>query len=52
MLIRKLIKYEINTNRLFVVIVVAVALVMMSATIRSFTQQAADDHLRIKCKLL
>jgi hypothetical protein len=34
MLIMKLIKYKINTNRLFVVIVVAVALVMMSATIR------------------
>jgi hypothetical protein len=41
MLIRKLIKYEIDTNRLFVVIVVAIALVMMSATIRSSTQQSS-----------
>jgi hypothetical protein len=31
MLISKLIKYEIDTDRLFVVIVVAVVLVMMSA---------------------
>jgi hypothetical protein len=46
MLIRKLIKYEINTNRLFVVIVVAVALVMMSATIRSSMQQAAGNHFK------
>jgi hypothetical protein len=46
MLIRKLIKYEIDTNRLFVVIVVAVALVMMSATIRSSMQQAAGNHLK------
>jgi hypothetical protein len=46
MLIRKLIKYEIKTNRLFVVIVVAVALVMMSAIIRSSMQQAAGNHLK------
>jgi hypothetical protein len=47
MLIRKLIKYEIDTNRLFVVIVVAVvALVMMSATIRSSMQQAAGNHFK------
>jgi hypothetical protein len=46
MLIRKLIKYEIDANRLFVVIVVAVALVMMSATIRSSTQQAAGNYFK------